>query len=458
MAYPNIVFNNSTGSDTQASGAGPTTAVFGTGASLSASTSVNLSADSPDLSGVATDGSAVLWVLTSSGREFSKITGVDNGTKIVTVETTYSVTESGRTWAIGGKRSTLHNADSLKLFTTDARPTWRVEIQYTGVDYNFTNSGTGTHTFVGGASTAQRGLTIYGSGATRPTIICRPGTPQKHIFLANGSVVKSLRFYLIKPYDVYTTVFQPDGYCTFEDCIFTSNDSNQGVAYINSGYFLVVLNCYFENLTSAAGGVGIEMENVNPRCITVKGCYFYNMRRGISVISDFGYDCCIEKNVFHNCTDASIVVSSASASHGAKAQIINNTFYGCRCYIDTSYSKQAVIVGNFFVNSATYGIDTPSGANDIWILEDYNHFYNNTSGNINNSIPIGTNSTTGTNPNFTDVSGKDFSFTNTFFKGKGGFASIPLLPHVSYLDPGAIQSAEAGGGVFSASTRGGFVN
>lgn len=132
MAEPKIQFNSSTGSDTQASGAGPATALFGTGASLSASTSVNLSADSPDLSGVATDGSACMWIATASGRQFAKITAVNNTTKIVTVALAYGVTASGLTWAIGGKRATLDDANSRTLLgattgtahTTGWQPGW----------------------------------------------------------------------------------------------------------------------------------------------------------------------------------------------------------------------------------------------------------------------------------------------------------------------------------------------
>lgn len=111
MAVPTILIDNSSGSDTAASGAGPATALHGTGAATTASGStVDLSADSPNLSGVATDGSALLWVQSSSGRQASPITAVNNTTKVVTVSDTYANTESGKTWAIGGKRATLDDA------------------------------------------------------------------------------------------------------------------------------------------------------------------------------------------------------------------------------------------------------------------------------------------------------------------------------------------------------------
>lgn len=125
MPEPKISFNSSTGSDTAASGAGPATALTGTGASTNATTAVDLSADSPDLSGVATDGSACLWVSTSSGRQFAKITAVNNTTKVVTVALAYGVTATGQTWAIGGKRATLDATSSRTLFsTTGWRPGW----------------------------------------------------------------------------------------------------------------------------------------------------------------------------------------------------------------------------------------------------------------------------------------------------------------------------------------------
>ncbi len=125
MALPTIVVNSS-GSDTAASGAGPATALFGTAAALTSNTTVTLSVDAPDLSGVATDGSAVIWVGSSSGKQFAKITNIDNTLKTVTVSDAYGVTESGKNWGIGGKRASL--AGSLKL-GIDIRGGWVIDVQ-----------------------------------------------------------------------------------------------------------------------------------------------------------------------------------------------------------------------------------------------------------------------------------------------------------------------------------------
>ena len=114
MTAPNgaIKFNNSTGSDTQSSGLGPAVAVYGSGASTTGASAV--------VTGISTTGVSagdLLWVQSSSGRQFSIIATVDSSTQ-VTCDDVFATTESGRTWAIGGKRATFDNADSRTLFST----------------------------------------------------------------------------------------------------------------------------------------------------------------------------------------------------------------------------------------------------------------------------------------------------------------------------------------------------
>lgn len=77
MAVPTINFDNVEGSDTAASGAGPSTAKFGTAAATAITLSSQIAffeGSPPDLSGVATDGSHLVWIDTSSGRFFHQIT------------------------------------------------------------------------------------------------------------------------------------------------------------------------------------------------------------------------------------------------------------------------------------------------------------------------------------------------------------------------------------------------
>ena len=130
MAEPVIVFNNGSGSDTIASGAGPGTPVNGTGAAHTngaSSTTITLT-NSPDLSAVATDGSAAIWLATASGRRWSKITGVDDGADTVTTEDSFNIASgSAVDYGIGGKRKTLDS--SRELLGGDIKDEWAVELE-----------------------------------------------------------------------------------------------------------------------------------------------------------------------------------------------------------------------------------------------------------------------------------------------------------------------------------------
>lgn len=459
MAFPVIKFNNSTGSDTQASGAGPDTAVFGTGASLASSTSVDLSADAPDLSGVATDGSACLWVLTSSGRQFSKITGVDNGTKIVTVETAYGVTESGRTWAIGGKRATMHNTNSLLLFTADARQSWEVELEYTGTNYMHRSSGTGGITMhantAGGIS--AKGFTLRGTGSQKPTLELRPSTPGTAITFQSYAYIEDLIIYMIKPSDIFSTAFNGASNFSVLRCAFTSNDSNQVGPYIAARDYLVVRHCYFENLTNGSS-VGITISNSNPANYQITDSFFYNIRVCIDDPSAYPKGCTVERNIFHTGNGSAYRRTGASSAPGA-ISIRNNTFYNNAGLLINAIhlGVQGTIVGNIFANSSAYGINMgTTSALDSIVIEDYNHFYNNTSGSRQYGS-LGPNDTEGIDPMFADAANKDMRITNPLLKGKGAFGDSTLLYNTLLnVDPGAAQGnwGTAGGG----NTRGGFVN
>ena len=142
MTAPNgsIVFNNSTGSDTQSSGLGPSVAVYGSGASTTGSSAVVTGIDTTGVSA-----GDLLWVQSSSGRQFSIIASVDSSTQ-VTCDDQFANTESSRTWAIGGKRQTLDNVSSRRLFYDDI-PTYtaageyfEIEIQNTGTAYYLTST------------------------------------------------------------------------------------------------------------------------------------------------------------------------------------------------------------------------------------------------------------------------------------------------------------------------------
>lgn len=160
MTTPNgpIKFNSATGgSDTAASGLGPETALTGAGASTTASSAV--------VAGISTTGVSagdLLFVQSSSGRQFSVIASVDSPTQ-VTCDDTFANTESGRNWAIGGKRATFDDASSRRIFGEDSFFMCRVQ---TETDQALTSplGFNGAVTRVEATGPDQKLLTISGAG------------------------------------------------------------------------------------------------------------------------------------------------------------------------------------------------------------------------------------------------------------------------------------------------------
>lgn len=125
MAYPTILFDSATGDDTNASGAGPTTAITSTsGSTDSAGTVVTI--PNANLSAVAVDGSHAVYI---SGEGIRKITAkADSGlsTANVTVGTAFTGSLSSQTVAIGGKRETIFGSTQSEV-QSSLEPGWTVE-------------------------------------------------------------------------------------------------------------------------------------------------------------------------------------------------------------------------------------------------------------------------------------------------------------------------------------------
>jgi hypothetical protein len=140
-----VVFNNDTGSDSAASGLGPDTVVAGTVDVTSASSTLtNAVASSGSLSDVGVGD--LIYITTSSGRKFSIVQGTNTGLGEFYTDDNWDVTETAN-WYVGGKRETLDNADSRRIFYDDL-PAYtgvaggyaEIEIQNTGTPYYLTST------------------------------------------------------------------------------------------------------------------------------------------------------------------------------------------------------------------------------------------------------------------------------------------------------------------------------
>lgn len=434
MALPVVLFHASSGSDTQASGAGPGTAIFGTGASINGTTSIDLSADSPDLSGVATDGSAVLWVNSSSGRQFFKITGVNNGTKIVTVANAATPTESGRTWAIGGKRATFGETNSRKLFSADVLPGWVIETE--------TAQSIGSALTCGVSGDTTTGLIeVRGaSSETHPTITQTANAANfglsvinywkwKNLKLANSNGTKTAAVGLsLRSFG-----------CVAENVIFGDATNKLLTAITRSGGAVesTLIDCEITSCTED----GIQVNN-SAMSFFLFGCWVHDCTaNGI----ELGLTSCIQ-----SCLIESNGGDGISAAYGGTLLLGGNTVHGnTGDGLDTSAAvfTNLTIVNNNFTSNGNYGWRAASGQATFG-FGDFNNYHNNTSGTLLN-VNAGTNDLA-VDPGYADAANSNFE-AGTAVKALGFPKSTRTIganqsATTSYVDIGAAQRQEAGGG------------
>jgi len=370
MTAPNgpILFNNSTGSDTTASGLGAAN-VYGTGASTTGASAV--------VTGISTTGVSagdLLWVQSSSGRQFSIIATVDSSTQ-VTCDDNFDNTESGRTWAIGGKRATFDNADSRRLFGDDCAAGFVIEtetdqsltsallIKHGSTTDPVTIQGSVAHKVINQtASTYNMDTPNWGSGKT---LI-------KNIKFTNSNSSKSTSVVGFRQQNQTETH-------VFENCIFGDATNNLRYGWYTANYARAVFkSCVFENCEIGVYGYW------NPNgSFFVSDCVFRNNTGSYAFYSaGTNYGTSIHNSLFHNNTQQGAFV-------GEKGVVSGCCFYGNGSdglSFNASYGNySSAIHGNLFVSNSWYGIDNSTKP----IETIYNNaFYNNTSGQINGSTGI----------------------------------------------------------------------
>lgn len=437
MAFPVILLDSAAGSDTAASGAGPGTALTGS-AGVSTGTTVVLDG-SPNLAGVATDGSHALWFndTTAGNRNFAKITGTANsGTPTAQVTVAETLATTTKAWAIGGKRQTISGASSLRLVTNnsasgDAMPGWTIRMNNSGFTDSFNGgvfralrdgSSTGRITFEGLAGLATRPLLTCLDDVTTFLRVSAAFWDLQNFNVTNSSGT------LTSNYGIY---YDGNGVlCGRIENIRIGMSSGQGFAYgclVNGG-----MVC--RNIEASYNSVGMYCNQGNASYL---GCYVHdNTSDGFYAVSDL-YS----------------LISSVFARNGGKG--INDQSGASRstildCVIDSNTSDginsnstdgtYRVISNNIISNNGGYGVKfngNMDAATSMLILAEGNDFYNNTSGITDSSpSPFVNNQTV--NPQFVSASTGDFTPQNTTLKGAAAPATLGIATNYQWI--GAIQA------------------
>lgn len=452
MATPTIVFNSSTGSDTAASGAGPSTALTGAGASYS-TTTVTLDAGT-DLTNVATDGSHVLYLVTSTGRKLFEITakaGSGGATPTVTVGTAPTGTSSGLSWAIGGKRATFDHTNSRMLFTADAKANWSVK---TETDQTVTSSAISLNS----TPTAAAPVIVYGDSVSTPRTVSQSANATTFQQAGSGWVFQNLKFTNTNGTKTSAVAIDGQGHLVrCQNCVFGDGTNHCDIWILSTNGDLMLFDCYFTGQRSGTTKGQVDIANVINKSCTMVGCYFKaavgNCVRTVSTPYSTFEEC-----VFDAPTGTALLFSNPGSGY---LTVKNCTFNGGSTDgLDTS---AGTLNGLTFVNNSVSnftgtskaGVRGSSAQSLIGCLIDFNNYYNCT--NLRVNFPTGSNDLN-VDPGYTNSSGQDFGVgTNLRAKGYPAGASRTLGANQSstgiYRDIGAGQHQDSGGG----GSSGGYV-
>lgn len=426
MATPDVRFNNGAGSDTAASGAGPSSALTGTAASFAASV-VTLDG-SPDLTNVATDGSHVLWLKTSSGRQFFAISAKDNGAKTVTVADAPSGTTTGRTWAIGGKRKTVAHADSATLFasSTGAKGGWIITLEddQPTLTASLTCAATGD---------ANGNITLRGDDANAPRLL--------NCSLNNTSVITL------------------SGGWTFENLKFTSSAATKtlshGLTVVagSSTNVLVVRRCVIGDATNKLqNGINRDSGNQTARVIDseITSCLGAGFAgtHGATPAADILFGCYI-----HDCTGAGIQVpyNVGSGVEGLSAVIgcivVRNGAQGVYVTVDTTYKGPVALIGNTIHGNTGDGVYLKSVDNIVGAVIANNQITSNGGYGLNCAA-----GTAATNDRLVAF----VAFNNFWNNSSGARNGISADARDQAVDPGYANAARSDFSVSGATRQLGF--
>jgi hypothetical protein len=438
MATPTIIVNSSTGSDVAASGAGPAVALTGSAASTSGTGLVITLDGSPDLTNVLTDGSHVHWMNTPSGRQFSPITAKDNTAKTITVSAAYTASLTGQTWAIGGKRASLDNVNTRKLFSADAAAGWAVDLQEAGSVYSLTST----------LSIALSGLAVTSSTTNRPTITTSVNSTR---LVTYTGAVNGMCWNHVKFTNTATTrsscLFPLGGVCSghmVSDCVFDgfdkSIDGSNGVGYVF--YNLVIDSCEFKNCVSGTSVIYNAANGGAVSLTTATDCFFHDNPGTVflSYSAVVAERCVFTRNTRPFNGSGSLILRNCDI-HGSTDTTIGNaavTAFG---------TNQAIeLTGNIFYGNAATAVSITATPTFIQRSNAYGGNAANRSG-----FSAGAGDITLTADPYTNAAGNDFTHNATagggaLLKGVLNNVRAPGLVGTAYGDIGAFQSQAAASG------------
>lgn len=468
-AIPTILVDSTNGaaSDFATSGAGPTTALTGTTVVTDATGLIVTLGGSPNLTGVAVDGSHVLFMQNNNAgkRNFGRITAKDGSltsTASVTVDAAFDLNISSTIiWAIGGVRATVFSTTSYKILGNNAAAGdgdggWIIEMQSGHVEPSTTSinilvSGSvakGAFILTGKLTAAVRPiLTFSNNGAALAINNNRSGIILSSFTMVNTNVTKTASVAV------------------------TCNNATNNSVVLRGLKIADSTNKFWKGFTTSTVGDIVEMceiaytadraldLSINGQLIRFN--YIHDTGTFGIAVSGTGGGSLIEGNLITRTGSDCIRDGGTTAARNIAGLIIkNNTLDQCSGdgFESTMTNAQftlanSVIENNIFSNSTGgYGINfSGTGGTDaqLGFLQTVirnNNFYNNSSGAFfPTTLTTPTNSQT-VDPQFINTAGTNYGIGPNL-KAKGfldATTSIGMSNTYTFIDIGAAQRQETG--------------
>lgn len=451
MAYPVIQVDSNNGSDTCSNAS-----IRGTNASTDGTGLVVTLDGSPDLSGVAIDGSAWIQVLdaTAGARNFGKITAIDNTAKTITVSDAFGISLSGLIWAINQTLASLNHTNSRKLFDNnsaagDAMPGWVINL----------NDGH-TETITSTITIRRSGDMISGPiilasdyTTTRPVIT---SNFNNSVFNINTSVdyIRIGKFQGIGPGTGSTSsrlinVTNNNSGLLFEDLIIgnsaTTNGFAVGINLANGATGRGIIKNV--EIKYCSTGIIIGMSAFRLSYLNIHDCIVGVNFSWSNILADISHSL-----IHHNSGDGIQCFSSVHIfikhctidNNGGDGIEFTGNAAGWLIYATIIESCQITNNGGYAINFTGTGISDEYIANSVSRIFNINH-YSNTSGFSNYNLAIAE-GTQNIDPQYTDAANGDYTIgDNTKALGypNDDFQGLNIR---SYMDIGALQREEQGSG------------
>jgi hypothetical protein len=294
MAYPTILFDSATGTDSNASGAGPTVAILSSSASTD-SAGLVVTMPSANLSDVATDGSHAIYIQGEGIRSITATADSGLSTANVTVSTAFTGSLTSQSAAIGGVRQYLFGSTKSEI-ESSCEGGWTLSLA-AGHAESYINVAEALVTFnVGDVRTNP--VSIIGDESSRAEFVSVYNSFAYHFYFvgSSGLIIKNCNFQGYRGTTIAGSgntrnLLSVGRGSTVENCNVTGRSFYNGQAcfsdqahstFINCGAFITEDSPYIYNQYNGGGGFA-------GRSFTLIGCKAVGLYYGLACQAWEGY-------------------------------------------------------------------------------------------------------------------------------------------------------------------------